>query len=47
MPPIRTKANPEEGRIAKAIEALEKGEFTHVTEAHRYFSVPYGKLLHR
>src|SRR5947209_4715665 len=47
MPPIRTKANPEEGRIAKAIEALEKGEFTHVTEAHRYFNVPYGKLLHR
>jgi hypothetical protein len=47
MPVVRTKVTPEEGRIAKAIEALNTGEHKLVLEAHKAFNVPYKKLLGR
>ncbi len=47
MPPIRTKITPEEQRIARAIQALNAGEFTTVTKAHNPFHMPYHKLLAR
>ena len=47
MPPIRKKITPEEARIAKAIKALQEGQYTTVAKAHRAFNVSYQKLLHR
>src|SRR5450432_3727394 len=47
MPAVRKKANPEEARITKAIEALDSGEQKSVRAAHKAFNVPYKKLLGR
>jgi hypothetical protein len=47
MPPIRTKSNPEEIRIAKAVDALRSGEQPSVHAAHKAFHIPYRKLYGR
>jgi hypothetical protein len=47
MPPIRTKSNPEEARIAKAIDTLLSSEQPSVHAAHKAFHIPYRKLYSR
>jgi hypothetical protein len=47
MPVVRTKSNPEESRITKAINALVSGEQPSVLAAHKAFNVLYKKLLGR
>jgi len=47
MPVVRTKSNPEESRITKAINALVSSEQPSVLAAHKAFNVPYKKLLGR
>jgi hypothetical protein len=47
MPVVRSKSNPEESCIAKAIEALVSGEQRLVLAAHKVYNVPYKKLLGR
>jgi len=45
MPVVRTKDTPEEGRISKALAALESHEYRSVWAAHKAFNIPYAKLL--
>jgi hypothetical protein len=45
MPPNCKKCTPEEGRIAKAIEALNNSDYKSVADAVQSFTVLYQKLL--